>query len=109
MGNQSVESVIERAFAAVDTDKSGELSRIELKALLMHMQEPHSDDVLDELMAHFDPDQSGTISLEEFKAGWEEFNALAVKNAGLQDEFSVESAFVSGSRRAITEQLQDDT
>lgn len=42
-----VQSMIERAFAAVDTDGSGELTRDELRELLKNMGEPHGDADLD--------------------------------------------------------------
>lgn len=42
-----VQSVIERAFAAVDTDGSGELTKDELRELLKNMGEPHDDADLD--------------------------------------------------------------
>ena len=63
-------SVVERAFAAVDTDGSGELTRDELRELLKTMDEPHGEQDLDAIMEDFDPDKSGTVSFQEFKTGW---------------------------------------
>lgn len=103
-----VASAVERGFVAVDTDNSGELTRNELKEFLVQMKEPHSDEILDRLMANFDPDQSGTVSFEEFRDGWEEYNVLAVKNAESGGSSGVvESSLISGSKRAARQQ-QDD-
>jgi hypothetical protein len=63
-------SLVERAFAAVDTDGSGELTRDELRDLLKRMHQPHDERALDTAMDEFDPDNSGTVSFEEFKASW---------------------------------------
>ena len=95
-----VNTAVERAFDAVDTDKSGELTRDELRELLNHMSQPHSDDVLDEIMERFDPDHSGTVSLIEFREAWEE-NAQMDSDANNAPTASV----VSGSKRAARENL----
>lgn len=98
--NAHVKTVVERAFAAVDTDKSGELTRDELRELLKHMSQPHSDDVLDEIMERFDPDHSGTVSLIEFREAWGE-NAQIESDTNNAPMASV----VSGSKRAARENL----
>ena len=98
--NARVKTVIERAFAAVDTDKSGELTRDEIRELLKYMDQPRSEDVLDEIMEKFDPDHSGTVSLIEFREAWE-------ANALLEPDTSdaLTASVVSGSKRVARETL----
>ena len=57
-----------KVFDQLDTDKSGDLSRDEIKHALevLGLQENYN---LDDLLKNMDTDANGTISIEEFKQG----------------------------------------
>ena len=57
-----------QVFDQLDTDKSGDLSRDEIKHALevLGLQENYN---LDDLLKGMDTDANGTISIEEFKNG----------------------------------------
>merc|ERR1711994_328903 len=57
---------IARVFDQLDTDKSGDLSRDEIKHALevLGLQENYN---LDDLLKNMDTDANGTISIEEFR------------------------------------------
>jgi len=59
---------IAKVFDQLDTDKSGDLSRDEIKHALevLGLQENYN---LDDLLKGMDTDANGTISIEEFKNG----------------------------------------
>lgn len=66
-----VQSLVERSFAAVDTDKSGQLNREEIRQMLKTLELPHGEAELDSVMLEFDPDHSGTVSFKEFQVSWQ--------------------------------------
>ena len=99
--NAHIDSAVERAFLAVDTDESGELTRDEIQQLLQKMHQQHSDEHVDALMEELDPDNSGTVSITEFHDFWVEHNALAVKNA--DSGSNSKSSVVSASKKAARE------
>ena len=57
-----------KVFDQLDTDKSGDLSRDEIKHALevLGLQENYN---LDDLLKNMDTDANGTISIEEFRQG----------------------------------------
>eukprot|EP00520_Triparma_pacifica_P017208 CAMPEP_0118661536 /NCGR_PEP_ID=MMETSP0785-20121206/16332_1 /TAXON_ID=91992 /ORGANISM="Bolidomonas pacifica, Strain CCMP 1866" /LENGTH=1313 /DNA_ID=CAMNT_0006554983 /DNA_START=25 /DNA_END=3962 /DNA_ORIENTATION=- len=61
-------STVRRAFRTMDKDRSGSLTRIELKNILdtFCMEVSHED--FDKLMDYFDADHDGLVSYEEFLA-----------------------------------------
>ena len=59
-------STVRRAFRAMDADRSGSLTRIELKSILDTFCMTVGDKEFDELMNYFDSDHDGLISYEEF-------------------------------------------
>merc|ERR1719382_2130080 len=59
---------IARVFDQLDTDKSGDLDRTEIKNALVCLGLADQFD-LDKLVAALDTDANGSISIEEFKAG----------------------------------------
>ena len=59
-------SSVRRAFRTMDKDKSGSLTRLELKNILDTFCMVVDGKDFDELMAHFDADGDGLISYEEF-------------------------------------------
>jgi len=107
-----VKSQIERAFEAVDTDGSGELTRGELKQLLGNMREPHTDAEIDELMVKFDPDGSGSIDFNEFRDGWQSEHRKAADDTdsaaatGGAEDLEVFDKVVAGSKKAAREKLR---
>ena len=103
-----VKSHIERAFEAVDTDGSGELTRDELKQLLKNMREPHTDAEIDQLMVKFDPDGSGSIDFNEFRDGWQseyrKANTIAAFTGA--ENVKVFDKVVAGSKKAARDNLK---
>ncbi|GMH85122.1 hypothetical protein TL16_g10130 [Triparma laevis f. inornata] len=61
-------STVRRAFRTMDKDRSGSLTRIELKSILDTFCMAVGDTEFDELMNYFDSDHDGLISYEEFLA-----------------------------------------
>lgn len=61
-------STVRRAFRTMDKDRSGSLTRIELKSILDTFCMTVGDKEFDELMNYFDSDHDGLISYEEFLA-----------------------------------------
>ncbi|KAJ1653094.1 Calmodulin-2 [Dispira simplex] len=57
---------VRRAFKAIDADKSGSISRDELRAALKAMGKPYGEDQLDKLIKEVDANGDGQIDLREF-------------------------------------------
>jgi hypothetical protein len=99
-------SLIERSFAAVDTDGSGELTRDELRELLKNMHAPHGEQDLDAIMEDLDPDRSGSVSLEEFKGSWASRAAESSDSAEFVARAARQAAEKGGGRSVKASQLK---
>ena len=95
--NTHIDSAIERAFIAVDTDGSGELTRDEVQKVLQTMRQEHSDERVDAIMVELDANNSGTVSITEFHEFWVEHQSTT--DSGSDSMTSV----VSASRKAARE------
>ena len=60
---------VETVFKSFDTNRSGKLSRAELKAGLLQLGHHLSEPEMSALMAHYDTNGSGLITLSEFVRG----------------------------------------
>ncbi|KAK0159612.1 hypothetical protein PV327_010708 [Microctonus hyperodae] len=76
INNVQVSPEVEQWFAAVDRDRSGKISAVELKAALANGQGGTFSDTACKLMiGMFDREKSGTIDLNEFQALYNYINA----------------------------------
>ena len=66
-GRSDKEAELDMVFSLLDTNNNGMISAAELRALLTTVGERMTNEEVDALLAEADQDQSGTISLEEFK------------------------------------------
>ncbi|OMJ85923.1 hypothetical protein SteCoe_12626 [Stentor coeruleus] len=70
--DEKLTQVTKAVFDAVDTDKSGEIDKRELKAAMInvaqeaHLEQP-SNEKVDEALRKLDTDGSGSIDVHEFK------------------------------------------
>ncbi len=72
-------------FFSMDTDGSGFLDKAELRAALSRRGSANGEFIIDALMVHFDGNEDGRVSWDEFAAGLEKTKVqlqLAVKGGG---------------------------
>ena len=64
--SQQQEQELKEAFALLDENNDGHLSKNELRSLLVGIGESVDDDVLNEMMALADLDGDGKVNFKEF-------------------------------------------
>ncbi|GMI19808.1 hypothetical protein TrCOL_g2265 [Triparma columacea] len=79
-------STVRRAFRTMDKDRSGSLTRIELKNILDTFCMEVSHDDFEKLMDYFDADHDGLVSYEEFLSIVRNEIQPQIKAGGQQDD-----------------------
>ena len=107
-------STVRRAFRTMDKDKSGNITRVELKNILDTFCLPMEHEEFEQLMNHFDSDHDGYISYEEFLSivANEIQPQILAGNAGLQQNGDVQpqkpSNFDENNKRRPKRQFQTE-
>ena len=88
MGKLSADQTAElkKAFDVMDTNKDGQVTKDELKALLKGLGEEVTDEVVDEMIKIADENGDGKVNFEEFcKAATAQWDASQTKIHGFLD------------------------
>ena len=94
--SEDADEFLKAAFAKVDADSSGEISRDELKVLLLELGLKISDKDLDQWFEQIDTDNSGEISFEEFVSIFKSEKQNNVLESTLREIFQSYDADGSG-------------
>lgn len=97
-------SILLEFFDRYDVDKNKTLSMKELRSVFADMNEPKSDEELEDLFKEYDQDKSGQLSFDEFVMGMKTY----VEAKDLHKSEAQEMRERRASSRAIAEELPEE-